>query len=384
VRRPSTGFYVAVLLVGLNLRTVFASLPPLLDRIREDLGLSAAVAGLLTTGPVLCFGLLAPFVPRLVRRVPIERVIAICAALTAVGAGARGLGLAGLFAGTILAGAAVAIAQTAIPILLRTRFGGHTGSLTGAFSMALTVGAALAAGTAVPLERAFGSWQAALAVFAVPAAVAAVVWITPRRTLVPREESLGLRRDRRAWSVAVFFGLQSTAFYGGLTWLPSVLQDAGYSEAAAGGLQALANVLQFAPAFLVPVLAVRRATQTSLLVVLALGAAGGLAGIAVAPAAAPLWMCAIGLAQGGALGLALILPVLRGGSAHAVASLTAMSLSVGYVIAATGPSLAGLAHDVSGGWDATLVLLIAITLAEIAVGVPATRAWVVAESYAGR
>jgi CP family cyanate transporter-like MFS transporter len=377
VHRPSALFFAAVVLVGLNLRTVFASLPPLLDRVRDDLGLSATVAALLTTGPVLCFGLLAPFAPRLARRMPIERTVAVCAALTGVGAAARGLGLAGLFAGTILAGAAVALAQTSLPMLLRTRFGGHTGSLTGAFSMALTLGAAIAAGTAVPLERVLGSWRAALAAFGVPAFLAALLWLMPERTVVVREESLGLRRDRRAWSVALYFGLQSTAFYGGLTWLPSILQDDGYSEAAAGGLQAFASALQFAPAFLVPVLATRRATQTWLLVLLALVAAGGLTGILVAPDAAIAWMAAIGLAQGGALGLALILPVLRGGSAHAVASLTAMSLAVGYLIAATGPWLAGIAHDLSGGWDATILLLIAVTLAEIAVGLRATRAWTV-------
>jgi CP family cyanate transporter-like MFS transporter len=379
VQRPSFAFFAAVVLAGLNMRTVFASLPPLLDRVRDDLGLSATVAGLLTTGPVLCFGLLAPFAPRVARRVPLERVVAACALLTAVGAAARGLGVAGLFAGTILAGAAVALAQTSLPILLRTRFGGHTGSLTGAFSMALTLGAALAAGTAVPLERAFGSWRGALAAFGVPAFLAALLWLTPERTLVVREESLGLRRDRRAWSVALYFGLQSTAFYGGLTWLPSILQDDGYSEAAAGGLQAFASVLQFAPAFLVPLLATRRPTQTWLLVLLALVAAGGLAGVLLAPGAAIAWMAAIGLAQGGALGLALILPVLRGGSAHAVATLTAMSLSVGYLIAATGPWLAGVAHDLSGGWDATLALLIAVTLAELAVGFRATRAWTVTD-----
>jgi CP family cyanate transporter-like MFS transporter len=379
VPRPSVAFFAAVVLVGLNLRTVFASLPPLLDGVRHDLGLSASVAGLLTTGPVLCFGLLAPFAPRLGRRVPLERVIVVCALLTAAGAAARGLGLAGLFAGTMIAGAAVALAQASLPILLRTRFGGHTGSLTGAFSMALTLGAALAAGTAVPLERVFGSWRGALAAFAVPAFLAALLWLTPERTLVVREESLGLRRDARAWSVALYFGLQSTAFYGGLTWLPSILQDDGYSEAAAGALQAFANVLQFAPAFLVPVLATRRATQTWLLVLLTLVAAGGLAGVLLAPAAAIAWMAAIGFAQGGALGLALILPVLRGGSTHAVATLTAMSLSVGYLIAATGPWLAGLAHDLSGGWDATLALLIAITLTQLPVGFRATRAWTVTE-----
>ena len=147
MQRPTATFYAAVVLLGLNLRTVFASLPPLLDRIRDDLGLSATVAGLLTTGPVLCFGLLAPLAPRLVRRVPIERVLATCAMFTAVGAAARGAGVVGLFAGTMLAGAAVALAQTSIPMLLRTRFGGHTGSLTGAFSTALTLGATLASAT---------------------------------------------------------------------------------------------------------------------------------------------------------------------------------------------------------------------------------------------
>jgi MFS transporter, CP family, cyanate transporter len=379
VQRPSFAFFAAVVLAGLNMRTVFASLPPLLDRVRDDLGLSATVAGLLTTGPVLCFGLFAPLAPRVARRVPLERVVAVSALLTAAGAAARGLGLAGLYAGTILAGAAVALAQTSVPILLRTRFGGHTGSLTGAFSMALTLGAAFAAGTAVPLERVLGSWRGALAAFALPAFLAALLWVTPARTLVVREESLGLRRDPRAWSVALYFGLQSTAFYGGLTWLPSILQDDGYSEAAAGGLLAFASLLQFAPAFLVPVLATRRPTQTWLMVILVLVAAAGLAGILLAPGAAIAWTAAIGLAQGGALGLALILPMLRGGSAHAVATLTAMSLSVGYLIAATGPWLAGLAHDLSGGWDATLVLLIAVTLAELAVGFRATRRWTVTD-----
>ncbi len=375
MQRPSATFYAAVVLVALNLRTVFASLPPVLNRVRDDLGLSATVAGLLTTGPVLCFGLLAPLAPLLVRRVPIERVIAISAAVTAAGAAARGLGVVGLFAGTILAGAAVAIAQTSIPILLRTRFGGHSGSLTGAFSTALTVGAALAAGTAVPLEHLFGSWRTALAAFAVPALLAVLLWITPASTLVRREASLGLRRDPRAWSVALYFGLQSMAFYGGLTWLPSVLQDAGYSEAAAGALQALANLFQFAPAFLIPVLAVRLPRQTALLILLVAVAAGGLAGLLVAPGAAVVWMAAIGLAQGGALGLALILPVLRGRGGHAVASLTAMTLAIGYLVAAAGPWLVGLAHDLTGGWDAPVGVLIAITLAELAVAVPATRAW---------
>lgn len=328
---------------------------------------------------MLCFGLLAPVAPRLVRRIPIEQIVAVCAALTAVGAAVRGIGgTAGLFAGTLLAGAAVAVAQTVIPILVGTRHAGHTGWLTGGYSMALTLGAALAAGTAVPLEHLLGSWQAALAAFAVPAALAALVWARPapaQRTIVRREAPLGLLRDQRAWSVALYFGLQSTAFYAGLTWLPSILQDAGYSETAAGGLQALGNASQFLPALLVPVLAARGPSQTRLLVIVVALAAGGLTGIALAPGAAVLWMLTIGVAQGGAFGLALVLPVLRGANAQAVAALTGMTLSIGYLVAASGPWLVGLAHDVSGGWGAPLAALVAVTLAELAVGVPATRGW---------
>jgi CP family cyanate transporter-like MFS transporter len=70
--------------------------------------------------------------------------------------------------------------------------------------------------------------------------------------------------------------------------------------------------------------------------------------------------------------------VLRGGTPQAVAALTAMALSIGYLVAAIGPALLGVAHDLSGGWDVPLVLLVAITAAELAVGIPGARAWKVA------
>jgi len=363
------------------MRTVFASLPPLLEDVRDDLGLSATVAGLLTAGPVLCFGALAPIVPRLVSRRPIERIVGVCAALTALGAGLRGVGgTAPLFAGTILAGAAVAVAQTALPALFSTRFPGRGGSLTGAFSMSLTLGAAAASGAAVPLERALGGWRAALAVFAVPAAFAAVVWLAPwsrARTLVHRRVPLRLRGIRGSWSLAAFFGLQSMAFYAGLTWLPTILKDAGYSEGAAGGLQALANGIQFLPAFLVPVLAARRRDQRGIMAATVSVAVVALVGLLLAPGVAAVWIVLLGLAQGASLGLALMLPFLRGGSPQAVAALTAMALSVGYLVAAIGPALLGVAHDLSGGWNVPLVLLIAITAAELPAGLPGARAWTV-------
>jgi CP family cyanate transporter-like MFS transporter len=382
---PGILFFAAVVLLGANLRAVFSSLPPLLEDVRAELGLSAAAAGLLTTLPLLCFGLLAPLAPVLVRRVSIEQLLAACAALTATGTGLRGIGgTAGLFVGTLVAGSAVAIAQTAVPTLIRVRFPRHSGGLTGAFSMSLTLGAALAAGSAVPLEHLFDdSWRSVLAVFALPALIAAVLWLPSakrERTVIRHAQSFGFRNLARSWSLAAYFGLQSMVFYCGLTWLPAILQHDGYSEATAGSLQALGNLLQLVPALVVPVVASRLGNQRLLLLATVAIAVLGFLGLLLAPGAAPLWMMLIGVGQGGALGLALILPVLRGAGAAAVAALTALSLSAGYLLASIGPTLLGLARDLSGGWTVPLVLLVALTLVELLPGWKASSDWTIGDA----
>jgi MFS transporter, CP family, cyanate transporter len=378
--RPRAGALVAaaVVLLALNLRTVVASLPPLLATIRDDLGLSGAAAGLLTTLPVLLFGALAPLVPRLARRFALERVVALCAALTAVAAAARGIGTTpALFAGSLVAGASVSIGQAALPILIRTRWPARTGRLTGAYSLALTLGALLGALVAVPLERALGdSWEGSLASWALPAALAAGLWVGPvgrGRTLVRGEPPPPLRREPLAWAVATYFGVQSAGFYAGLAWLPEILESEGWSSAAAGALQALAAAASLAPALLIPILAARRPSQHAFLLLVTGTATAGVVGLLVAPGLAPAWMALIGFGQGGQLGLALILPALRAASAPLVASLTGMTFCVGYLIAAGGPWILGLLHDATAAWTAPLLAMLAITLLQLVPGGLACR-----------
>ena len=111
-------------------------------------------------------------------------------------------------------------------------------------------------------------------------------------------------------------------------------------------------------------------------VLVAIAVTGGLgvAGLLAAPGLAPFWSVLIGLGHGGSLGLGLILPVLRARSPELVASLTAMTLSVGYLTAAVGPWVLGAAHDLSSGWTVPLIVLLGITLAQLVPGLQATRA----------
>jgi CP family cyanate transporter-like MFS transporter len=328
--------------------------------VRADLGLSAAAAGLLTTGPLLCLGILAPLGPRIARKMPVERLLVACALATAVGCGARGLGgTFPLFAGTLLAGAAIALAQVVIPALIRAR--GGAGGLTGAFSMSLVSGATIAAFAAIPLERAFNGWQGALAIWGLPALVAAAIWIPLARAShdsVRAPEPHPLLRDPVAWSIAAFFGLQSMCFYSSTSWLPEILQASGISEGRAGTLNGVSNLVQVIPAFAVPVLAARAASQRPLLLAIVAFTLAGIAGVLAAPHVALIWMIVLGIGQGAALGLGLILPVLRGKTAAEVASMTALAMGFGYLIAAWGPALVGAVHDATGGWDAPLVVLL--------------------------
>ena len=243
--------------------------------------------------------------------------------------------------------------------------------------MSLTLGAALAAALAVPLEEWLGSWEASLAAWSVPALIAAAVWAPSALrpgTIVRGTAPPGLWGSGLAWNVSLFMGVQSMAFYAGLSWIPTILEDNGYSAGSAGALQALSALVQLVPAFLLPVLAARRRNQVGLLWwIVALQLAGAV-GLLLWIDVAPLWIVVLGIGQGGALGLGLILPVLRGGGAASVAALTAMSLCVGYIVAAAGPWLLGAVHDAAGGWTLALIVFAGICVLELAPGLPASRA----------
>ena len=68
-RRGSQALAVtALVLTAINLRPAVTSLGPVLEEVRESLGMSALVAGLLTSVPAVCFALVGSTAPFLARR----------------------------------------------------------------------------------------------------------------------------------------------------------------------------------------------------------------------------------------------------------------------------------------------------------------------------
>jgi CP family cyanate transporter-like MFS transporter len=371
---------VSVVLVAINLRPAVAGVGPVLPEVRAGLPLSGAGAAVLTTLPVLCFGVLATVAPRLARRFGIEPVLVGVMAALAAGALVRVLdGPPLLFAATVVAGGAIAIGNVLIPPLVKRDFPDRSGLMMGVYTMSVSGSAAVAAGLAVPLADATGlGWRGALAFWAIPAAVAAIAWLPRMRGHTrPPTPPAGRSplRDPLAWQITGFFGLQSLSFYAVLAWLPSMYRDFGSSPAVAGFLLSFSGIVQIPVALLVPSLANRAAHQVWYAVAGTASIAAGVAGVLLAPTAAPyLWVALIGVGQGGCFALGLNLFVLRTEQIADTARVSAMAQSIGYTVCALGPLLVGLLHDATGSWTAPLVLLLVLLVPQLACGALAGRA----------
>jgi len=366
--RGSGLLLAAVLVTGFNMRGAIAAVSPVLPQVRADLGLSAAVAGLLTTMPVLCFAALAPAAAWLGRRLGAEGAVLAGLVLLAAATALRVLdGAPVLLAGTFLIGAAMTVGNVLLPMIVKQHFPTQVGTMTGLYTVALTVGAAATAALTAPIAE-FAGWRAGLASWAAAALLAAAIWGWATRGVrsavpggpAPSPNGLRVWRNRSAWAVSGVLALQSALYYAVTAWLPSVLVDEGGSAAAGAAAATTFQLLGILGTLVVPLLVRRSPGQRGL----GLGVAAGWAllplGLLVAPAAWPVWVVVGGLAQGAGLALAFTLLVVRSAVEDEARRLSGMAQLVGYSVGALGPVLVGILFAATGGWAVPLLLLVVL------------------------
>ncbi|MHB2079734.1 CynX/NimT family MFS transporter [Pseudomonas sp. B14(2017)] len=380
VQRPWL-LLLGLVLVALNLRPALSSMAPVLGQVSEGLGLNASQAGLLTTLPVLCLGLFAPLAPMLARRFGSERVILGILATLALGIVVRSsLGATGVFLGSLMAGASIGIIGVLLPGIVKRDFPQHAGTLTGVYTMALCLGAAMAAGATVPLAQHFdGSWALGLGFWMLPALLAMLVWLPQARQGHGLHKVAyrvrGLWRDPLAWQVTLYMGLQSSLAYIVFGWLPSILIGRGLSPTEAGLVLSGSVIVQLVSSLSAPWLATRGKDQRLAIVLVMLITLAGLFGCLYAPLSGLWgWAVVLGLGQGGTFALALTLIVLRSKDAHVAANLSSMAQGVGYTLASMGPFAVGLVHDLTGGWAAVGWIFAVLGVGAIVFGLGAGRA----------
>ena len=366
----------ALVAICLNQRPALVAVGPLTPQLRAETGLGATAVSVLTTLPLVCFGLFALAAPVAARRWGMDRTLAFALVVSIIGIGVRMVpAMPALFAGSAVAGIGIAATNVLLPSIIKRDYPLRTGPMMGLYSLCLNGGAALAAATSVPIGSALGvGARTALGTWGLLTLVALLLWlpracVTGRRHVVVPIDRQRMWRSGLAWAVSSYMALQSLVYYALIAWLPTILVDSGMSQARAGLTASLMSVAGVVSSFLIPILATRRPSQRPFVWVSAAGFLLGLVGLLIAPnAAALLWVILLGVGQGAGIGLALTLFVLRTRSAATAADLSGMAQTIGYLVAATGPLLVGALHDVTGDWSAPIATLIVAVIALVAAG----------------
>ncbi len=377
-------------LVAFNLRSGFVGLGPALPELTRDLGLTFAQASILVSVPTLLMGLLAVPGGLLADRWGAVRAIALGMILVAIGGGARALTLNfGLMAAiTILFGAGIGLAQPSLPRLMRMRFPQRLGVTTGVYASGLVCGAIVGAVLSALLLARGGeehAWRTPIVTWGILAAFAAVIWCLVMRPWeaphdhVPQEQTAREMagawspwKDRRAWIAAFIFAAQGMAYYLLIAWLPAVYAEDGGNVAVTAALSGVFNAATLPGILLFPIWSDRLQQRKLPTIVASVLFTIGVAGLMLAPLAEPLrwvWPALAGAGVAGVFGMALVMPadLAPAGRTGAAAG---MVLAVGYAGSALGPIAAGLVRDLTGSFDASLILLpivgIAMTIAAFA------------------
>jgi CP family cyanate transporter-like MFS transporter len=356
-RRPAFTFLVLAWLVSVNLRSVLLAVPPVLPHVSQDLGLSYTATSLLTSLPILLMGLAAVPGAFLVSRASPRSAIAIGLALLAAGALLRALvpAAAPIFAFTLLLSLGIAVAQPALPVLVRQWFPKQIGLATGIYSNGLIIGEVLAASLTIPILGLLGTndWRVTFIFWGLPVVAVFVLWLI----FAPRAPwggtTQGIARWRagwntwRGWRIGLLLGSGSLIYFAMNTWIPEYDKAVGREAAIQTALSVL-NGMQLPVSILVTVFASFVAGRRWPFMVSGAFCVIGIFGWLFAPANTdPIWVGLLGAGSSAVFLLGLALPPLLA-PARDVAGYTGLMLTLGYTCAFFGPLIGGGLWDVSG------------------------------------
>lgn len=372
--RPALWLMVSVVLVALNLRPSMAAVGPLLSGIRGDVPLSFSLASLLTMLPVMAMGLAMFFGMAISQRLGEHRTVVLSLLIIGLATVSRLFmdSAAELILSAVLAGVGIALIQALMPALIKSRFADNVSLFMGLYVTSIMGGAAIAASFAPLVMNHSGSWRLALAIWAGLALLALVFWSAQRRSLPSLPAAGGGREsfsgNRRAWLLAVFFGLGTASYTCVLAWLAPYYVENGWSEQNAGLLLGFLTAMEVISGLVTPAIANRSQDRRRVLVALLVLIIAGFCGLILSPQyLSLLWPCLLGLGIGGLFPMSLIVSLDHVPDPRRAGGLTAFVQGIGYLIAGLSPLLAGMIRDQLGSfewawWSLTAVMGVMILM----------------------
>lgn len=366
------GALLGILLMALSLRAAVVSVPPLLQRMQENLVFTEFSTGLLAMLAPIAFAVFGLLTPRLIRGWGLERTLVLAVLLAVVGQVLRPwVGEVWLFlALSVVTLAGYGTGNVVLPPLVKKYFPKHIGLVTSGYVTMLAVGTWIAPQFSVPLAN-LTSWQLSIGSWALLSGIVLLPWaiqlLADRKIDRPDHlptapgAALAVRinpwRSKVAWGLAIYLAGNSAQTYVYFTWLPPYLVDQGLSEATAGSMLALFAILGLPVSLLVPLWVPKLKHPLIAVGIFTLCWIGGHLGVYFSPTQnTALWVALAGLGQG-TFAIALLMMNLRSRTTYGSGVLSGFAQGLGYAGAAIVPMLFGVVRQATNSWAVAFSML---------------------------
>ncbi len=373
---------IGIVLIASTLRAPLTSVGPVIDLIKQDLHINNGIAGLITTIPLIIFGIVSPFVARILSRISMSRLLLLTLILTVISLVVRvSGGVNAFFIGTLFLGIAIALANVTLPAYAKASFPLQIGLITGIYSATMNFTAGLGGGLSFPLASLSPlSYRLSLSFWIIFAILAVIVWLPQlkRNPHVSTQTSHGLKkpiyRSKMAWAVALTMAFQSMMFYSIVAWYPSILVSKGIAPETAGYFLMLNQFAQLPMTFVFPIIAAKMSTQRSLVIIITcLMGLGFSLLLSQQVVVLLIAMILTGMGIGACFSLCMTLFSIRSRTTAGSTMLSVFGQSIGYWVAALGPFILGVAHDHFHGWTIAIILFFVMVVGVFAAGMYATQ-----------
>ena len=355
--------FIGILLVGANLRAPITSIGVALPDIKTDLGMSNSAVSVITVVPLLAFSVISLFAARTSNKMGLEKTIFLALCLIFIGVLVRSItDISWLYIGTVLIGIGIGFGNVLAPAMIKAKFPLHIGIMTGYYTVVMNVFGGLSSYGTAPLVKAF-NYNIAISVIGIITFITIIIWLFQLKgtqetaTALPRK-SVNVWKSPLAWQITILMGGQSLIFYSLINWLPAYLSHSGMSINEAGAYLSIMQIAIIPFTFITPIFATKMKSQFFLTFITGICFIVGVTIMLVVPHLAIISTILIGVAGGLAFGLVNTFFSLRTEHIQTSAKLSGMAQAVGYLVAAIGPLLFGVLHDMTGEWTASLSILL--------------------------
>lgn len=360
---------LALLLLGLilsaiNMRSPIVMIGSVAPTLYEVLHLSPADIGYLGALPMPLFAIGALVAPRLASRFGLENMMFVMTALLTLGVATRvWAGVSGLFAGTFVLSFAIGMLNALTAPFIKKYAPNHIAIATGIFSLSMSLFAGISAWAVIPMMTVM-SWQIALSGWAVFGGLTLIIWQFVKQHTTPdtpthtkHSSTFNPWKNKDAWYLGVFMGIQSFLFYSVASFLPSIGASYGLNTKDAAKLALMFQVVAPIAIFLLTFLIKRNLSVRMVAIISATLNAIGSAGLIWLPNYLSLWSAVMGFGGASIFTLSLMMFSMRTTHFESARDLSGMVQAVGYAIAFFGPLGLGKLFELSQSWQLSLYVL---------------------------